>query len=132
MTKTFTIPTEAFKYARRSPDGTLEGDSDTDFYIMSAVQYLINNKKLLIPIDSNNQISEINEHLEDELDNLRYKFDKLEDKVAELSMENSKLKRMQKVTDDLLSSKINEIAEYRIILKKIRENLFNIVSSIET
>lgn len=68
----------------------------------------------------------------DELDNLRYKFDKLEDKVAELSMENSKLKRMQKVTDDLLSSKINEIAEYRIILKKIRENLFNIVSSIET
>jgi peptidoglycan hydrolase CwlO-like protein len=125
MTNTFTIPKEAFEYARRLPDGTIEGNDDVDFYILLAVQYLINNKKLLIP---NDQISNTNE-LEDELENLRYKFDKLEDAYADLSLDNQKLLKNLKETNESLEAKESEIRQLRSNLEELKMRLKTSVRS---
>ena len=49
----------------------------------------------------------------DELDNLRYKFDKLEDAYGQLSLDNQKLLKNLKETNESLQSKENELQKLR-------------------
>jgi chromosome segregation ATPase len=65
----------------------------------------------------------------DELDNLRYKFDKLEDAYAELSLDNQKLLKNLKETNESLQSKENEIQQLRRNLEELKMRLKTSVRS---
>lgn len=67
--------------------------------------------------------------IEDELENLRYKFDKLEDAYAELSLDNQKLLKNLKETNESLEAKENELQKLRSNLEELKMRLKTSVRS---
>jgi chromosome segregation ATPase len=67
--------------------------------------------------------------IEDELENLRYKFDKLEDAYADLSLDNQKLLKNLKETNESLQSKENELQKLRSNLEELKMRLKTSVRS---
>ena len=65
----------------------------------------------------------------DELENLRYKFDKLEDAYADLSLDNQKLLKNLKETNESLQSKENELQKLRSNLEELKMRLKTSVRS---
>ena len=66
---------------------------------------------------------------EDELENLRYKFDKLEDAYADLSLDNLKMLKNLKETNDSLQAKENELQQLRSNLEELKMRLKTSVRS---
>jgi chromosome segregation ATPase len=64
-------------------------------------------------------MSDIIEHLEIELENLRYKFDKLEDAFAEVSLDNIKLLKNLKETNESRQATESENQQLRSDLEQL-------------